>query len=389
MAKEKKEKILEQTISTFRGVGIVTGVDRDNFYNTGIVEKGKNEGKEYRSLRFGVRTSPNQTIYVQMFGMEPDNVYVYDNKEKKGEQVPYEEFLEKEASWAEEGKITFDSSVNLDSTDKKAPKSHMPKFDNIDLIYDKLENGMSVYVSGRISRNSYENQNGDIVTRTNNDLQQILLADDVDFDSKKFREYAVFTEEFVVTDTEYDKEEEKLIISGLSIDYSENTYPVSFDVSHAEELNGKPETYEGMSDSEIEKNKKYVEEQVEMKKKMINAFKKLKYGTLLKVDGKILNKVTVTEQVDEEEDDLLSAMRGNSKKAIRDYSQTLSISGTDSYTPSKYTEEDFFKAKQKNQLVSSSVEVEEKDELGDLRGSKEKDPFEGSSIDISEYDLPF
>ena len=194
MAKEKKEKILEQTISTFRAVGIVTGVDRDNFYNTGIVENGKNQGKEYRSLRFGVRTSPNQTIYVQMFGMEPDNVYVYDNKEKKGEQVPYEEFLEKEASWAEEGKITFDSSVNLDSTDKKAPKSHMPKFDNIDLIYDKLENGMSVYVSGRISRNSYENQSGDIVTRTNNDLQQILLADDVDFDSKKFREYAVFTE---------------------------------------------------------------------------------------------------------------------------------------------------------------------------------------------------
>ena len=37
MAKEKKEKILEQTISTFRAVGIVTGVDRDNFYNTGIV----------------------------------------------------------------------------------------------------------------------------------------------------------------------------------------------------------------------------------------------------------------------------------------------------------------------------------------------------------------
>ena len=97
MAKEKKEKILEQTISTFRAVGIVTGVDRDNFYNTGIVENGKNQGKEYRSLRFGVRTSPNQTIYVQMFGMEPDNVYVYDNKEKKGEQVPYEEFLEKEA----------------------------------------------------------------------------------------------------------------------------------------------------------------------------------------------------------------------------------------------------------------------------------------------------
>ena len=122
---------------------------------------------------------------------------------------------------------------------------------------------------------------------------------------------------------------------------------------------------------------------------MIKAFKKLKYGTLLKVDGKILNKVTVTEQVDEEEDDLLSAMRGNSKKAIRDYSQTLSISGTDSYTPSKYTEEDFFKAKQKNQLVSSSVEVEEKDELGDLRGSKEKDPFEGSSIDIDTEDLPF
>lgn len=386
MAKNKEEKILEQTRSTFRAIGKVVGVDRDNFYNSGIVEKGKNEGKEYRSLRFGVKTSPNQTIYVQMFGMEPDKVYVWDNSEKKGGQVDYEEFMDKHEAWAEEGKLTLESTVNLTSTDKKAPKSHLPKYDNIDLIYELLENGMSVYVSGNITRNSYENQNGDVVTRVNNDLSQILLTDEVDFDSKRFREYAVFTEEFVLTDTDVDKENEKLILSGVSIDYHENTYPVTFDVSYAEDMNGKLASTEGLDDKEIEKNQEYVDEQVEMKKKMIKAFRKLKYGTLLKVDGKIINKVTVTEQEDEDDDDLLMAMRGNSKKAIYDYNQTLSISGTDSYTPSKYSEDDFIEAQRKNELVEDKVDSD----FDDLKGKKEKDPFgESSQIDISDDDLPF
>lgn len=386
MAKEEQDKILEQTRSTFRAIGKVTGVDRDNFYKSGIVERGKNEGKEYRSLRFGVKTSPNQTIYVQMFGMEQEQVYVYDNKEKKGGMVDYEEFMDKQEAWAEEGKITFDSTVNLTTTGRKDPKSHLLKFDNIDLIYELLENGMSVYVSGDISRSEYENQSGDIVTQTNNNLTQILLVDDIDFESKKFREYAVFTEEFVLTDTEYDKEEEKLIVNGLTIDFNERTFPVSFDLSHSEDLNGKLMSTEGLSDDEIEKNEKYVEEQVEMKQRMIKAFKKLKYGTLLKIDGKIINKVTVTEQEEEEDDELLSAMRGNSKKAIYDYSKTLSITGTDSYTPSKYKEDDFLEAQRKNELV----EEKKSDDFDDLKGTKEKDPFGDSSvIDISDDDLPF
>ena len=382
---EKQEKILEQTRSTFRAIGKVTGVDRDNFYKSGIVERGKNEGKEYRSLRFGVKTSPTQTIYVQMFGMEQDQVYVYDNKIKKGGMVDYDEFMDKQEAWAEEGKVTFDSTVNLTTTGRKDPKSHLLKFDNIDLIYELLSNGMSVYVSGNITRSSYENQSGETVNQTNNDLTQILLVDDIDFDSNKFREYAVFTEEFVLTDTEIDKEQEKLIVNGLTIDYNENTYPVSFDLSYAEEMNGKLLSTEGVSDEDIKKNNEYVAEQVEMKKKMIKAFRKLKYGTLLKVDGKMINKVTVTEQ-ETEDDDLLADLRGNSKKAIYDYSKTLSISGTDSYTPSKYKEDDFLEAQRKNDLV----EEKKSDDFDDLKGSKEKDPFgDSSEIDISEDDLPF
>lgn len=382
---EKQEKILEQTRSTFRAIGKVTGVDRDNFYKSGIVERGKNEGKEYRSLRFGVKTSPTQTIYVQMFGMEQDQVYVYDNKIKKGGMVDYDEFMDKQEAWAEEGKVTFDSTVNLTTTGRKDPKSHLLKFDNIDLIYELLSNGMSVYVSGNITRSSYENQSGETVNQTNNDLTQILLVDDIDFDSDKFREYAVFTEEFVLTDTEIDKEQEKLIVNGLTIDYNENTYPVSFDLSYAEEMNGKLLSTEGVSDEDIKKNNEYVAEQVEMKKKMIKAFRKLKYGTLLKVDGKMINKVTVTEQ-ETDDDDLLADLRGNSKKAIYDYSKTLSISGTDSYTPSKYKEDDFLEAQRKNDLV----EEKKSDDFDDLKGSKEKDPFgDSSAIDIDTDDLPF
>ena len=395
MAKEKSkkdERILDQTKGTFRALGVVTGVERDNYYKSGIIEKGKMADKEYRSLKFGVKTSPQQTSYVEMFGIDPDAVYVWQGRNKGTEKVDYDTFLDKMDSWAEEGKITLDSAVNLDSTDKNAPRSHMPKFDNIDLIYDKLENGMTVYVSGNISRNRYENRNtGEMVTQTRYEMQNISLAEDIDFDDPKFREWAVFTEEFILVDTILDKEEEKLILSAKTVDYNENVYDVQYDVSYARSMNGEPESLEGMTDEEKEKNEKYVDEQVEQKQRMIKAFRKLKYGSYLKCDGKIINKVIVTET--EEEDDvnpLLAELRGNSKKVVRDYVKSTVITGTSELKEGKYTEDDFIKALEKNELVEKEAEKAKKDDnpLGDLSGTKEEDPF-GSSIDIDTEDLPF
>lgn len=383
--KEKQEKILEQTRGQFRAIGKVVGVERDNYFSSGIIEKGKMADKEYRSLRFGIKTSPSQTIYVQMFGIEPEVVYVWNNTDKKMEKHDYDKFLSCVDEWASEGNVTFDSAVNLESTDKKAPKAHMPKYDNIDLIYNQLENGMSVYVSGNISRKEYKEE-----VQTSYDLTNISLADDIDFEDKKFREYASFTEDFVLIDTEYIKDEERLILHGKVIDYAENAYDVQYDVSHARTLNGEPLSLDGLSEEEVKKNQEYVDEQVEMKERMIRAFKKLKFGTLLKCDGKIINKVVVQEVEEPDENPLLAELRGNSKKQITDYTKTLSITGTKELTPDKYSDDDFLKAIEKNELVKEKVSDKKDSGLGDLAGKNEDDPFGSSSqVDISDDDLPF
>ena len=124
---------------------------------------------------------------------------------------------------------------------------------------------------------------------------------------------------------------------------------------------------------------------------MAKAFKSLPYGTLLKCDGLIINKVETEEVEDEGDGDaLLMAMRGSSKKQIKSYSKIALITGTHSYEPKKYTEDDFLKALDKNTLVK---EAPKKDNTLDaLKGNATKDtsdPFGDTSFDISDEDLPF
>ena len=90
-------------------------------------------------------------------------------------------------------------------------------------------------------------------------------------------------------------------------------------------------------------------------------------------------------------------MRGNARK-VTNYISLLSIEGTDKHEPSKYTEDDFMKALEQSELVTSdSKKDEEEDELGGLRGKGKSaskkfdeeafgsDPTE----DIDDSDLPF
>lgn len=390
MAKKdkKEEKILEQTRGTFVAVGKVSGVENDNFYKTGILEKGKAEGKEFRSLRFGLQTSPNQKITLQMFGIEPDVVYVWDNEKKKSEAVSYDDFLDNYEQWAEDGKVTFDSSISLDGVGKDAPRLHLPKFDGIEEIYNKLSNGMTVYVRGNISRNQYENANGELVNRTNYDVTQINLNNDIDFDSDDFVEKCSFKEQFVFTEAEHNREDDEVLVYGLAIDYNENTLPTTYSIPL-----GKKELVipDGATEAEVKKltdeNEKEYKNRVAMAKAYLKA---VKYGDLLTIEGDILNAVRLVEVEDDDDDDVLGALKGNATQAVRDYINKLILRGTVAREAKKYKEEDFIKAQSKNQVIE-----DDDDDMGALSGNKstkddDDSPFGSSStIDIDDDDLPF
>lgn len=391
MAKKTEEKILNQTKGTFRLIGKITGTERDNFYTSRILENGKMKDKEMRSLRFGVKTSNQQTVYVQMTGYEPEKVYLWNTKQKKSaDSLSYDDYLDKKELLEEEGIITLDSTVSLEEAGKDAPRSHDTKYDNILLIEESLENGMTVVVSGTLSRGEYE-KNGTVVQTQNYDVSTITLSDrELNFDNPKFKEFANFTEEFILFDTDFNKGDEKITVNGKTINYAQKTFPASYSLSWEDDLNNPYVNYENMSDEQKEEADKEIAEQKEMKKKMAQAFRKVKFGSLLKIEGNIVNRAVVTE-AEAEEDDLLAQMRGNARK-VTNYISLLSIEGTDKHEPSKYTEDDFIKALEQSELVSSNKKKEdEDDDLGGLRGKvkAKDDEFGDDPFGDDEENLPF
>lgn len=394
MAKQKEEKILNQTRSTFKAVGLITGVDRDNFYESRILEKGKASGREMRFLRFGLKTSNQQQLRLQMTGIEPEQVFLFDTqnrKDGKATQVKmdYDEYVDRKEELDEDGVISYESRLQLEEAGKDGKVTHGIRFDNIEIASELLENGMAVYLNGTIERSTYTGQDGNDKQAVNYNVNQITLLDrELDFDAPDFKEYAMFTEEFVLTDTFTDRENEKLVLNGKVIDYKQGTQNVAFDVSWAEEFNHVLTNHADLDGEDAEKEAKETQEQIEMKKGMIKAFKKVKFGSLLKIDGQLINRAVVTEEEEEaDSSDLMSLMRGNSTKRVTNYINLLNVTGTQSYEPEKYTEDDFIKALDETELVKEDKK-EEDDNLGALKGNKTKAPDFLDEED-DEDDLPF
>lgn len=364
---KKKEEVEEQegvqeTKGAFQLRGIVSGTENsDRFYVEDEIKNGKNAGVATRRLNFGVQTSPHQKVFVQMFGMEPERVYVYDNEEKSGGFVSYDEWQKKEKKWAEEGKVTFDSTIALEWEDKEdeddeneklvAIKRHLPRYDAVDYITDELEDGMSVDVRGNISYNTYVNKSGETKTSIQYNIEKIfLLPYDIDFESDKFKEKALFTQPFISTGASIDEETSTALIFGKVVNYNKVASDATFEIH-----------YEG--NESFEKMAKYIEEN-------------FGFGTYAEAHGEIVNKVLVIEEAEDETSGMLG--ESNAMKTTSSYEQALAIRGIESYEIGKYGEDDF--TSENDEFESGSEEKE--DEKPDAFG-------ESSQIDISDDDLPF
>src|SRR5690606_13787669 len=97
----KKEKVLQQTKGTFKLIGLATRLDKDGAYKEDSMTHGAYEGKEYRSLRFGVKTSDTNEIFVSMFDFEPEKVFLWNSDKKKkdpnykGDYLPFGDYLDR------------------------------------------------------------------------------------------------------------------------------------------------------------------------------------------------------------------------------------------------------------------------------------------------------
>lgn len=375
MANEKTK--LKETKGVFKVIGKVARIDRDGAFREDVLNKpdNRNHGRLYRSLRFGVKTSPTNEIIVQAFDYEPQEVFLWNSKKReadpnyKGDRIPFETWKEQQDELREQGYVVLQSRIGLDYDEKgKLKTKGLPRFVALKEIYENINNGDSVVVEGTIRYSKYKNRNDEIVEQKNYMIERIFRIKDIDFEDDNFEEVSYFEQEMVFVDADLDKEEKKAYVTGRIIDFNGNFEDTQFVINFANE-NG--ETDPAML-------------------KLAQAFtKKMEFGDVINVFGDVINRVVVEEVEDEEEDDLLAELGGRSKPkhaqnyVSRTYITEMSINGVDAWKKGVYTEDDF----EKDSLIDDD------DGLGDLGGKKKpntKNPFEtDEDVDIDEDSLPF
>jgi len=164
--------------SFFRVRGIL--LKGDDFAKEGV----NSAGVPYRSVHVGVRTSPTQIVYCDCYGAFPDNVYVWNQAEKKTIALKYG--------------MTVPQGCRLIK----------PAWDVIQDVYD-LEHGSSVVIKGEITYREWQEK-----TFSKLSIKNVYPASQpVNFDSPDFHEDAIFTQEMVLKSVNYDKLSQKIFLS--------------------------------------------------------------------------------------------------------------------------------------------------------------------------------
>lgn len=346
----KNDFKLTQTKSQFKIVGVVTGLSNENAYREDVISKGKNEGKEYRSIRFGVKTSDVNTVYVEMFGMEMEYVYAYKQSDVRGQKGDTKKVAFAQRNNLPKGYNILSTSIGLDMDASGKPVRHgMAEYDAVEKIHEEVQDGDSVYVSGEIDFSEYETKQGEKRKQVRYIIKSISKqTKPVEFDSEKFKESAGFEQELVFVNSEYDKETKKVHVLAYVIKYGDKFETADFVIN--------------------------VDEDNKANKKVAEVFsKKMKFGDFCKVMGKIVNKVETIEVESEEEDIWGEVPEEMKKTAIKNRVTELVITAADgqTYEKAKYSDEDF--------VVEEFIKEEKPSKKAD-------NPFDS---DEDDDDLPF
>ena len=364
---------LKQTKNAFKVIGKVTRIDKDGAYKEEVMQKGKREGDLYRSLRFGIKTSETNEITVQMFDYEPNEVFLWNSDKKKkdsnykGERLPFATWESQQEELREQGFAVLQTRIGVTyKEDGKVDSKGLPSFVASQEIYNNLDNGDSVVVEGEIRYSTYKNREDKEVEQKTYTIKKLFKIKDVDFEDEKFEEVTYFEQEMVYVDSDLDKREGKLYVTGRVIDYMKNYHDTQMVVTYKD------------AEGNIDEG---------MKKLADNISSKFKFGDVINVFGDAVNRVIVEEiEDDSDDDDLFADFGGKSKPkhaqnfTAKTYVNEMSIFGVDKWDKSVYNESDF----QKDELVEEKGGTNPfEDELG----GKSKNPF--ASSDVNEDDLPF
>lgn len=212
MAETKKKGRLfdlPETKGAFQLKGIVSGMEKD----TAFKEIKTKTGKPMRMLNFGTSYLDGETLYVNLQGMEQENVCFSKKAEKNGEKadivkVPWADRF----SYNREGYRMIGKNIGVkkkvDSEGKTVnDKKVLTDFDACKEVKENLKDGASVFIRGNLDYSSFTDDKGNKRTSTKLVPNQISLCSEVNFDDEKFEKQNDFNQVIIFMGIEQEKDD--------------------------------------------------------------------------------------------------------------------------------------------------------------------------------------
>jgi len=353
---------LQPTYGNFKVRGIVSGLQSDYAF----IEKTSDSGFTHRTLKFNVKTSPDNIVQVKLWAGKFDKLKITTSDRDDDREDQYLDYTDDVYNNIPEGYEPF-MGVSIGLTQNDEGKNVTVKragFDAVKEIYDNLKDGDVVFVKGR---NKFRKHNENIYEEL--EINGIFHSTaNMDFESEEFEELSAFDQTVVLVDGELDKNTKRANLTTYIITDKEGTfvqYPFHVDAN---------------------KGKKYAN----MGKKLA----KFPFGTQIKLVGNLLRTVEyedVDDSLDEDDDDDLMADRpkgyekqNKNKQGIKNVIKEFEVTGafSESIIEEKYSEDDFIPQKDNDNPFENDVnEGNDNDLMGE-------DPFSNSGEGNSDED-PF
>lgn len=243
MATETKKKgrlfDLPVTKGSFQLKGIVSGTEKEGFYK----EIKTKSNKDMRMINFGVGYAEGSTLYVNLQGIEQDNVYYSKKAEKKGEKgdtqkVPWADRF----TYNREGYRLIGTNIGVkkkvDADGKTVnDKKVLTDFDACKEVGENLKDGVSVFVKGSLDYSSFTDDHGNLKKSTKLVPAQISLCADVDYADDNFTQQNDFNQVIIFMGIEQEKVDDKptgrFVVAAKIVTYN-NIEDVEFIVENKE-----------------------------------------------------------------------------------------------------------------------------------------------------------
>jgi len=233
---------LPETKGSFQLKGVVSGVEKENFYK----EIKTKSNKDMRMINFGVGYAEGSTLYVNLQGLEQEYVYFSKKAKKKGDKpeiakVPWSDRF----TYNREGFRLIGNTIGVkkkvDQNGKTVnDKKDLTDFDSCKEVNENLKDGASVFIRGSIDYSSFLDNNGNKKTSTKLVPNQISLCSEIDFGDENFTQQNDFIQVIVFMGIDQEKENDKqtgrFVVSAKVITYN-NIEDVEFIIENKDLAN--------------------------------------------------------------------------------------------------------------------------------------------------------